>query len=78
MSLVAFQQTTVDKLLGDNQRSQKKKGGLGGKHHPDLTDRISDPQQAVTNQRVQLMNRFSDFPLFKFRRFACCVVFLFA
>ncbi|CAJ0948306.1 unnamed protein product, partial [Mesorhabditis belari] len=47
------QQTTVDKFLGDNQRSQKKKGGLSGRDHTQLEDRISDPQQAATNPRMR-------------------------
>ncbi|CAJ0579286.1 unnamed protein product, partial [Mesorhabditis spiculigera] len=53
------QQTCVDKLLGDNQRSQKKKGGLGGRHATPTTPATTTPpgsqphNEALSNHKMR-------------------------
>ena len=53
---VIFQQSTVDKLMTDNQRSQKRKGGSGSRHQS-LSGKESDPGKIAEQAKVRFRFR---------------------
>lgn len=60
-----LQQSTVDKLVTDHQKSLRKKGGSGSvsSRHPSLSDRQSDPTHSSLNNHVHNNQKVSFFPL---------------